>query len=92
MNIGILRIGKVDADVTDRVRENLNTAFLKAKCSFLPEEMSLPEEAFSKKRQQYRSEVVLNAIATHSAGKNLLDRILGVVDADLFVPRLNFVF
>jgi archaemetzincin len=92
MKIGILRIGKVDAGVMDGIQENLNTIFSKTKFTFLPEAMHLPEEAFSKTRQQYRSDILLNAIAGHYGNQNPFDRILGIADVDLFIPRLNFVF
>lgn len=92
MKIRILRIGKVDADVIDRIQENLNTVFFNTKCALLPESMILPKEAFSRTRKQYRSDIVLNAIAGFSGNENPSDRILGIADIDLFVPRLSFVF
>lgn len=92
MKIGILRIGKVNTDVIERIQENLNTVFSKTKCSVLPETIRLPEKAFSSRRQQYRSDIILNAIAGYSGNQNHLDRTLGITDVDLFIPRLNFVF
>jgi archaemetzincin len=93
MKIGILRIGEVsDAIVIERIHEDLNTAFSKSKCSLLSEDMRLPVEAFSRTRQQYRSDIILNAIANYPGSQDPFDRILGIADVDLFVTRLNFVF
>jgi archaemetzincin len=92
MKIEILRIGKVDVDVIGRIGESLSTVFSKTRCTLHPESMRLPEEALSRTRRQYRSDIILNTIASYSGSQNPFDRILGVADVDLFVPRLNFVF
>jgi archaemetzincin len=92
MRIGILRIAEVNVEVIDGIQEGLNEVFPETKCRTIRETMRLPEEAFSRAREQYRSDVILRTIATYSAAEMQLDRILGIVNTDLFVPRLNFVF
>lgn len=92
MNIGILRIGQVDADVTASIQENLNIILPKTKCTLITEAVPIPEEAFNEKRQQYRSDIMLGRIHDFAEKNSAFDRILGVVDVDIFVPRLNFVF
>jgi archaemetzincin len=44
------------------------------------------------KRKQYRSNLMLDEMQAYGAQRKDLDCILGVVDADIFVPELNFVF
>jgi archaemetzincin len=92
MRIGILRIGPVDLSVLDRIRENLSMAFLKAQCKIIPETLNLPQKAFDNLRKQYRSDVILSLVKGYAEKTVDLDRVLGVVDVDIYVPRLNFVF
>jgi len=89
--IGILRVGQVSSDIVNRVQEDLNVIFTNAKCTVLVEDLSMPVETFSKPRKQYRSDIILSVISKY-AEKNTHARVLGIVDVDIFVPRLSFVF
>ena len=92
MRIGILRIGPVDLSVLERIRENLSMAFPKAQCKITPETLNLPQKAFDKIRKQYRSDVILSLVKSYAEKATDLNRVLGVVDVDIYVPGLNFVF
>jgi len=92
MRIGILRIGQVDSYVINRIQENLKMIFPKAKCTLTTEALPTPEEAFNKARQQYRSDIILSCVRSYAEKEKALDRVLGIVDIDIFVPELNFVF
>lgn len=92
MKIGILRIGRTDTDILIRIKDNLARVFPGITCLVIDEKLNLQEENFDKKRKQYRSNAILGEIQRYAAKKTDLDRILGVVNADLFVPDLNFVF
>ncbi len=92
MKIGILRVGKVDAEVPERVRERLGSDFADFETELINEELQLPEKAFDEARGQYDSDVILQRIKDYSEKRTRFDRILGIVDVDIFVPRLNFVF
>ena len=92
MEIGILRIGKVDSHALNRIKENLNMAFPKSKCTLIPETLPLQEETFNKTRQQYSSTNILNRVSNYAKKEKVLDKVLGVMDVDIFVPNLNFVF
>lgn len=92
MKIGILRIGQVDTYIIDRIQENLGMSFPKTKCALVNEPLPIPEEAFDKKRQQHRSDILLDRVHNYAEESEVFDRILGVVDVDIFVPELNFVF
>jgi archaemetzincin len=92
MKIGILPIGQADTDILMRIKEKLARVFPDTTCLVIDEKFSLREEAFDKKRNQYRSNTILSEIQGYAAKKTDLNRVLGVVDADIFVPELNFVF
>lgn len=92
MRIGILPIGETDSAVISWIKENIPFAFPNAKCIIIDETAPLREEAFDEKRRQYQSHAILNEVQSYVTRKKSLNRILGVVDADIFVPRLNFVF
>lgn len=47
----------------------------------------LPGDAFNARRQQYSANTILHQLPPGGAG-----RVLGVVDRDMYVPELNFVF
>jgi len=92
MKIGILRFGQTDSYVVSRIRENLNMIFPNATCKVLDETLPVPEEAFDRERQQYRSDIILARLLTYAEKEKGLDRVLGIMDTDIFVPELNFVF
>lgn len=92
MEIGILPIGYVDAIVTLQIQEKLLKVFPDTTCRVIDEQLPLSEKAFDKKRKQYRSNVILTELQSYAAKKKGLSRVLGVVNADIFVPELNFVF
>ncbi|MEM2105948.1 MAG: archaemetzincin family Zn-dependent metalloprotease [Candidatus Bathyarchaeia archaeon] len=92
MKIGMLRVGEVDDELLDRVIENLRIAFPKAKCTLISEVLSVPSEAYDKLRGQYRSDMILKQIHIYVEKTKVFDRVLGIVDIDIFVPELNFVF
>jgi archaemetzincin len=92
MKIGILPIGQVDAAITVRIQEKLTRVFPDTICLLIDEQLPFSEKAFDKKRKQHRSNVILSEIQGYAAKKKDLNCVLGVVDADVFVPELNFVF
>ena len=92
MKIGILCIGQVDSHVINRIQENLNMIFPKTTCALISETMPIPSEAFNNARQQYRSDIILSRVHSYAEKDKALDRVLGTVNVDIFVPELNFVF
>ncbi len=92
MKIGILSVGHVDSYVIKRIQENLNTIFPKTTCVLISETMPIPSESFNNARQQYRSDAILSRVHSYADNDRVLDHVLGIVDADIFVPKLNFVF
>jgi archaemetzincin len=92
MKIGILSIGQADTGILMRIKEKLARVLPETTCLVIGEKLPLREEAFDKKRKQYRSNAILSEIQGYAAKKTDVNRVLGVVDADIFVPELNFVF
>lgn len=92
MKVGILAIGKTDADVISRIQENLTAILTKTSYALIGEAVQIPQEAFSRTRKQYRSDTILEIVRNYAETQNVFNRVLGIVDVDLFVPRLNFVF
>ena len=92
MKIGILCIGQVDAYVINRIQENLNMIFPRTTCTVINETLPVPEEAFNNARKQYRSDIILSRVHSYAEKEKALDRVLGTVNVDIFVPELNFVF
>ncbi len=87
--IVLVSVGKVDKEVIDVLKDNLSRVFNRQ--IFIAKEILEPHYAFNKKRNQYLSTVILNTLK----GKKEYapyERILGIVDHDLYVPWLNFVF
>ncbi|MEM3051252.1 MAG: archaemetzincin family Zn-dependent metalloprotease [Candidatus Bathyarchaeia archaeon] len=91
MKVGILPIAHIDTSILEEIKDKLPLIFPNTTCTIL-DEAPLKAEYFNRKRQQYRSHAILNTIQKFAAKKSDLHRVLGVVDTDLFVSELNFVF
>jgi len=91
MKIGILNIGQINPETIDRIKENLS-AFPNPTIKLLLHALTIPQEAFNKARQQYQSTIILNKIRLLAEENKTLHKILGIIDVDLYVPELNFVF
>jgi len=89
MKIAILRVGPVDENLVKSVQSGLHETFPKTTCSILEDAMPMPKDAYDTARRQYYSS---NILAKIEAEKYDVNRVLAVTEADLYVPRLNFVF
>jgi archaemetzincin len=89
MSILLVPVGKIDKGVMDWLKNDLAKVF--SKQIFIGEGMPDPDDAYDPKRKQHLSTAILNAIQGQKEVARY-ERILGVVDHDLFVPELNFVF
>ena len=85
----LVPIGEIDKKVIQVLKDDLNKVFKKPVVigKGLPE----PDYAYDHKRKQYLSTAMLNAILGQKEYAHY-EKILGMVDHDLFVPELNFVF
>jgi len=84
----IIPIGSIDSEIIEDISEALRKAFhLKVETD---KEIPIPKDAFDNKRGQYHSTTILKKIK--SIKPTNFNGALGVIDADLYVPELNFVF
>ncbi len=91
MRIVVLRVGRVDVGVVRSVQVGLCEVFSGAVCEVFEQLMVIPRDAYNVARCQFLSSGILSRIWEY-AGSPGVDRVLGVTDVDLYVPRLNFVF
>lgn len=89
MNILIVKIGYIENDLIERLKKDLKKIFDRS--VEIGKTMPEPDYAFNKRRNQYLSTAILNALLKE---KEFLkyEKTLGIVDKDLYVPDLNFVF
>ncbi|MEM3553304.1 MAG: archaemetzincin family Zn-dependent metalloprotease [Candidatus Bathyarchaeia archaeon] len=87
--IELISLGSVDKDFLIKLSDKLKLKF-NAEIK-LREAIALPEEAYNPFRKQYYSTKILYYLLSCSSLTNT-DKILGVTNVDLYVPRLNFVF
>jgi len=86
--ISLQPFGDVDSSILCYLREELSEKF-SLECR-IGKRINLPEKAFDPSRKQYKSTMFLDQLKTLLPDKAL--KGLAVVDVDLYVPRLNFVF
>ncbi|MCK5511641.1 MAG: archaemetzincin family Zn-dependent metalloprotease [Thermodesulfovibrionia bacterium] len=87
--IVLVAIGTVDNTVIEMLKHNLSTVFNTQ--VIIGKDMAVPGYAFSEKRKQYWSTAILHVLLEQNACIHY-KKILGIVDRDLYVPDLNFVF
>ena len=91
MKLAILRIGPVNSDIIHNIRKQLSEIFPKTVFVIVDSEMPTPKDAHNSRRNQFHSSFIL-AKSHQYAEKVVADRVLGITNVDLYVPRLNFVF
>ncbi len=89
MDILLISIGEVDPKVIDTLKLDLTRVFKKR--VLIGRRMARPDEAFNKKRNQYLSTAILKSMREKKEYM-AYEKILGIIDHDLYVPKLNFVF
>jgi len=89
MGIVLTAIGKVDLATLETLKNGLSKTFNDN--VFISEEMPDPDYAYNKKRRQYLATDILDALIKET-DLTKQGKVLGIVDRDLYVPDLNFVF
>jgi len=89
MNILLVPVGEIDKKVIERLQSDLGKIFNKEVEA--GQGMSNPDYAYNKKRNQYLSTAILKTLMEQKEYM-AYGKVLGVVDQDLYVPELNFVF
>lgn len=89
MGVVLVPVGRIDAEVLERLRGGLLERF--GQPVSVGREISEPDHAFDPRRQQYLSTAILE-ILLKTWDPLSRQTILGIVDHDLYVPGLHFVF
>lgn len=92
MKIGILPVGQVASEGLVELQQGLTKIFPDTALSIIKDALPVPMEAFDRKRKQYNSSLILNAVRGFAAKHREFQRVLGVVDLDVFASGLNYVF
>jgi archaemetzincin len=80
--------GDIDNNILEELKERLKQTF-GCPLEIIPEAGSL-ERAYDSKRRQYLASELLTRLKKPGAAKD--EKVLGIVDVDLYAPGLNFVF
>jgi archaemetzincin len=89
MGIVLVAVGNINQEVMEWLKKELNKVFKKR--VLIGDGMNEPHYAFHKERKQYLSTTILTAILERKK-HTPYEKILGILDHDLYVPELNFVF
>lgn len=89
MGIHLVSVGEVDRRIVESLRNDLGKIFNQEVS--IGKELPEPEGAYHKKRNQYLSTKILKTLM-EKIEVPPYEKILGMVDRDLYVPELNFVF
>jgi archaemetzincin len=88
MKIVLKPIGDIDKKLLEELKESLNQTFgCPVEIAF--EDLNL-EKAFNSRRQQYLALKLLSQLKKSGSAKG--EKVLGIVDVDLYTPELNFIF
>ena len=86
--IRLIPVDNTEAGVLENLREDLAAAF---ECEVVVDPpLEPPDYAHNSKRQQYLSTAILSRLQKVPLDK--AERLLGIVDLDLYIPDMNFVF
>ncbi len=85
----ITPIGNLEARIAEILREGLQSIFDRE--VVIGSALEEPDYAYNKQRDQYSADVILIKLSVNPESRSS-ERTLGVVDHDLFVNSLNFVF
>ena len=92
MKVGILQVGQVAPEVLVGIQQGLAKTFPDTSATVIKEVLPVPQSAFDKKRSQYNSSLILNEVRIYAAKRQDFQRVLGVVDVDIFAFGLKYVF
>ena len=88
IKIVIIPIGEADQYALDSIASALREIY--GSETVINDTVPIPEKTYNARRQQYHATRILKALETSKPGG--CDIVLGVIDRDLYVPELNFVF
>lgn len=87
-NILLIPFGKISPGILDHIAHVLKDTY--ACEAELGKPLSVPYETYNARRGQYHSTRILKILADLDRGRGAI--LLGVIDEDIYVPELNFLF
>jgi archaemetzincin len=88
VKITLKPIGSIDSNILEELKKKLNQTF-GCPVEVIPEAIKL-EQFYDSKRGQYLSSKLLARLKKSGVAKD--EKVLGIVDVDLYAPGLNFIF
>jgi archaemetzincin len=88
VKITLKPIGDINKNILEELKEKLNQTF-GCPVDIIPEAGDL-EPAYDSKRRQYLASKLLARLKKSGVSKG--EKVLGIVDVDLYAPGLNFIF
>ncbi len=85
----LIPIGKIDRNILIYLQPKLKVRFNRK--VDIVSRLELPDYTYNSKRRQYYSTPILSELSSFISNLNG-EKALGIVDVDLYVPELNFVF
>lgn len=92
MKIGVLGIGEVAPHILEAAAHGLAETLSDTSCEVIGDVLAAPEHAYDKKRHQYNSTMILGDIKAYASHRPEYNRVLGIIDADIYSSGLNYVF
>lgn len=91
-DIQLLPIRCEDRQILRKIQQAVSQTFPRFSCSVGSESGSLLNGCLNSNRNQYNASILLQNFANTVESSLSADYFLGVTDADLYVPELNYVF
>lgn len=96
MRVHIVPIGNIERDILDLIKRGIEETLPELICEVSSNLIHLPHEAYDGAREQYISGPILNEVLRYALKLEGERRerciVLGVVDADIYSPGMNFIF
>jgi len=88
--INVIPLNNIDKSILEFIQISLRNIFNKETC--ILDKINVPENSFDQSRNQHNANKILNYLIENLPLKNIQDINLAILDLDIFVPSLNFVF
>ncbi len=87
--IEIVPVGSISTTILQKLPQTIEEKFPGREVKIATQGLEHPDYAYSPKRKQYQAGPIIEALSRYNAQ---VERVLGIVDLDLFTPGLNFIF
>lgn len=88
--INVIPLNNIDKSILEFLQNSLRNIFNKETC--ILDKINIPGNSFNQSRNQHDANKILNYLIENLPLKSIQDINLAILDLDIFVPSLNFVF